>query len=90
MNFEECAVDLNASCACGCMISNRFPNRYGASTASNLKIRGFPEIGYRLLPPSFQTDTGYEKVKLPCSDHDILECDVWDEVSDALQRIRSI
>lgn len=96
MDFEEYVVDLNASCVCGCMNGNRFhkiyrfPNRYGASVASNPKIKGFSEIGYRILPIVFLTETEYEKVKLPFFDKEILECDVWDEVQDALQRISGL
>ncbi|MGE4274644.1 MAG: hypothetical protein AB7E27_01120 [Candidatus Methanomethylophilaceae archaeon] len=96
MDFDDYEVDLNARCVCGCMEGNRFhkiyrfPNMYGASVASNPKILGFPELGYRVLTLSFQSEREYCTEKLPIFDKGILDCDDWTQVEEVLRQIADL
>ena len=96
MDFDQYEVDLNAKCVCGCMDGNRFhkiyrfPNMRGTSVASNPKILGFSEVGYRVLTISFLSETEYQAENLPGFDKQILDCEDWEEAEGILRRIMAL
>lgn len=96
MDLDQYEVDLNAKCVCGCMDGNRFhkiyrfPNMKGASVASNPKILGFSEMGYRILTMSFQSECEYQVEDLPGFEKHILDCDDWEEAEGVLIRIMDL
>ena len=96
MDLNQYEVDLNAKCVCRYMDGNRFhkiyrfPNMKGASVASNPKILGFSEMGYRILTMSFLSECEYQVEDLPGFEKHILDCDDWEEAEGVLIRIMDL